>query len=71
MAKFTDLIKNLTEEKLNERVMVTSYRNTETLTRGEALNKYFEGAVVCDGCESERYFFIVTQLLEGHVHCYD
>lgn len=71
MNKFTDLIKNLTEEKLNERVMVTCYNDTETLTRGEALDKYFEGAVECDGCESERYFSIVMQLLEGHVHCCD
>lgn len=71
MAKFTDLIKNLTEEKLSEQVMVTCYSDTEILTRRDALDKYFECTIMCQGCEAERYFNILIQLIEGHIQCYD
>lgn len=33
--------------------------------RKELLNHFLEGAIACEGAESERYFNIYTQLLSG------
>lgn len=58
-------MKRFTKKELAEKVTVTCYDRTETMTRGKALEKFFEGARYCDGCESERYWEVYGQLMEG------
>jgi len=60
-----------TRKELNQMVSVTCYGKTERMTRARALEKYSEGASVCDGSEAERYSNIVMQLLDGETECYD
>lgn len=46
-------------------VKVTCYGRTETMARSKALEKYFEGMMMCDGSEKERYTNIYCQLQQG------
>ena len=64
-------MKQLTKKQLNEQVQVTCYGKTETMRRKDAIDKFYEGARCCDGCESERYFNIYQQLMDGEMHAYD
>ena len=52
-------------------VSVTCYNQTECLTRQEALDKYYEAMVCCEGSERDRYLQIYTQLIDGCTDCYD
>jgi hypothetical protein len=58
-------MKKFTKKQLNEKVKVTCYRQTETMTRQEAINEYYEGMLCCEGSEGERYTKIYFQLMEG------
>lgn len=44
---------------------MTCYGKTETMTREEAIDEYYEGMMCCDGSEAERYQTIYCQLMEG------
>lgn len=61
----------LTVQKLSEQVEVTCYRQTETMTRREAMEKYYEGMKHSEGSEHERYETIFFQLLEGRMTATD
>ena len=61
----------LTTNKLNETVYVECYNIQNTMTRREALEKYYEGMKCSDGSEHERYESIFFQLLEGYIECSD
>lgn len=56
----------LQANKLNEKVKVTCYRETETMTRRKALEFYYDGMKNSEGSEHERYETIFFQLLEGY-----
>ena len=58
---------DLSASKLAEQVTVTCYRQTKTMTRGEAIAFYSEGMQCCDpgSSEHERYETIYWRLLEG------
>ena len=57
----------LTKKQMAEQVTVTCYRQTETMTRKEAIDFYREGMMSCDPGSSEcgRYTSIFFQLMEG------
>lgn len=57
----------LTRQQMVEQVTVTCYRQTETMTRREALAKYKEGMQCCDpgSSEHERYETIYWRLMDG------
>lgn len=57
----------LTKEQMNEKVTITCYRKTDTMTRREALDFYAEGMMCCDAGSSEcaRYATICNQLMAG------
>ena len=57
--------------RLDEKVTVTCYGVTETKTRKEALEEYYEGMKCSEGAEHERYETIFFQLLEGYTECSD
>lgn len=63
----------LSKQQLAEKVRITCYRKTETMTRKKAINYYQEGIVCCDpgSSECERYTTIVSQLLEGKTEVSD
>ena len=63
--------KQLTKKQLNEKVQITCYGKTETMRRGDAIDFYLEGARCCEGCESERYFNIYCDLIDGAMVCSD
>lgn len=52
-------------------VTITCYGKKETMPRQQAIAKYREGYMVCDGSERERYAAIYFQLIEGKAECYD
>ena len=58
-------MKHFTKKQLQEKVSVTCYNNTETMTRGEAIDEFYEGMMCCEGSEAERYTTIYFQLMEG------
>ena len=62
---------NLSQSKLNEKVTVTCYNQTETMTRRKALEEYYEGMLCSEGSEHERYETIFFQLMEGKKVCSD
>lgn len=45
---------------------VTCYRKTETMTREQAIDKYYEGMMCCEGSERDRYTNIYCQLMDGY-----
>ena len=64
-------MKRLTKKQLDEKVKITCYRQTETMTRRDAIEEYYEGMMCCDGSEAERYTTIYCQLMEGLKVCSD
>ena len=52
-------------------MQITCYGKTETMRRGDAIDFYLEGARCCEGCESERYFNIYCDLIDGAMVCSD
>ena len=57
--------------RLDEKVSVTCYNMTETLTRRAALEKYRDCMRNSEGSEHERYETIFFQLLEGAMEASD
>lgn len=64
-------MKRFTKKQLQEKVKVTCYNQTETMTRGEAIDEYYEGMMCCDGSERERYTKIYYELMEGYTEVSD
>ncbi len=58
-------MRQFTKKQLAQQVTVTCYGHKETMTREQAIDKYYEGMMVCDGSEAERYQTIYCQLMEG------
>ena len=56
---------------LDDIVTVTCYNQTERMTRREALKKYYDGMICCEGSERDRYTQIYSQLMSGQMDCYD
>lgn len=56
---------------LEDQVKVTCYGKTETMSRKDALEKYYDGMRNSEGAENERYQRIFFQLMEGHTECAD
>ena len=52
-------------------VTIICYRKKERMERKEALAKYLEGMMCCDGSERDRYTNIYCQLIEGRTLCSD
>ena len=65
------IMNGLALNKLNEKVTTTCYNKTETKTRREALEKYYNFMKHSEGSEHERYETIFFQLLEGYIECSD
>lgn len=55
----------LTEKQMNESVKIICYRRLETMKRKDAIDKYFEAMMECEGSEAERYKNIYCQLMLG------
>lgn len=64
-------MKQLTKKQLKEVVTVICYGRMEHMTREQAIDKYYEGMVCCEGCERDRYTEIYCQLAEGKKICMD
>lgn len=62
---------DLSVSKLAEKVEVTCYRKTKTMTRREAIAFYYEGMKNSEGSEHERYETIFFQLMEGRMTASD
>lgn len=55
-----------------EPIRITCYRRTEEwLDRNNAMSFYYEGVMMCDGCERDRYTDIFMQLGAGCMDCTD
>ena len=63
----------LTEAQMREKVTITCYRETETMTRRKAIRFYRTGMMSCDpgSSECERYTTIYCQLTSGCMECSD
>lgn len=59
-------MRTFTKKELAEQVTVTCYRKTETMTREQAIDKYYEGMMCCEGSERDRYTNIYCQLMDGY-----
>ncbi len=62
---------DLSKSKLSERVTITCYNQTETMTRREALELYYDAMRNTEGSERERYESIFFQLMDGENVCTD
>ena len=53
-------------------IKVICYGKTELWEdRNEAMQEYYEGAMVCEGSERDRYLTVYSQLAEGKMLCTD
>lgn len=59
------------QDPLKEEVTVYCYGEAETTTRGDAITKYYNFSISCEGAERDRYLSILAQLLRGDAECYD
>lgn len=64
-------MRQFTKKQLRQQVTVTCYGQKETMNREEAIDKYYEGMIVCDGSEAERYQSIYCQLMDGETEVSD
>lgn len=64
-------MKHFTKKELKQEVTVTCYGQTETMTREEAIDEYYEGMMCCEGSEGERYKSIYCQLMNGDTNVSD
>lgn len=64
-------MKNFTKKELKQKVKIICYRQMEIMTREEAINKYEEGMMCCEGSERDRYTNIYCQLISGMKTCSD
>ena len=55
----------------NNIVTIHCYNQVEKMKRNEAIEKYMDGMLCCEGSEKERYTNIYLQLIEGKSVCYD
>ena len=62
---------NIQWPSINDEVVIVCYGKTEKMSRRDAMIKYHEGMVCCDGSERERYTNIFLELLEGRKVCSD
>ena len=51
--------------RINDKVEVTCYGKTKVWRRQEAMDFFLQGALECDGAESERYLAIYGRLRAG------
>lgn len=51
--------------RINDKVEVTCYGETKVWRRQEAMDFFLEGALTCEGAESERYLRIYGRLHAG------
>ena len=58
-------MRQLTKRQLAERVTVTCYGEKESITREQAIDKYYDAMIYCEGSERDRYMAIYCQLIEG------
>ena len=52
-------------KRVNDKVEVTCYGTKKVWRRQEAMDFFLEGALACDGAESERYLAIYGSLKAG------
>ena len=57
--------------QMDDKVTITCYGKTRTMTRKDAIQFYMEGMCECDGSERERYTSIYCQLVSGQKVCSD
>lgn len=57
--------------KKKDMVRIICYNQVERMERKDALDKYLEGMMMCDGSERERYASIYSQLMAGYQTCSD
>ena len=48
-----------------DKVTITCYGKTEVMERKDAINKYLEGMMCCEGSERDRYTNIYLVLISG------
>lgn len=61
----------MTNPKWKDKVSVTCYGQTKTMTRRQAVAKYYEAMQCSEGSERDRYCAIYFQLLDGETECSD
>ena len=54
-----------------DKVTITCYGRKESLLRADAIRKYQEGMMCCEGSERERYTNIYIQLISGQENIKD
>lgn len=64
-------MKQLTKKQMKEFVTIICYGQPEIMRRDEAIDKYYEGMICCEGSERDRYMEIYFQLMEGNKVCKD
>lgn len=55
----------LKKENRVDMVTIVGYYKTEVLSREEAINKYLEGMMACEGSEQESYADVYCKLMTG------
>ena len=56
---------------MNDTVTVICYNKKETMSRKEAIKKYEEGMLCCEGSERDRYTNVYLDLISGKTVCTD
>lgn len=64
-------MKQLTKKQMQDFVTIICYGQPEIMRRDEAIDKYYEGMMCCEGSERERYANIYCQLMAGEKECFD
>ena len=52
-------------------VTIICYGETKQMERAEAIKKFSEGVLCCEGSEQGRYANILAELLQGYTTCTD
>ena len=68
MGKYTTI---KSKGKANDIVTIQCYNQIEKMKRKDAILKYYEAMVCCEGSEAERYTNIYCQLIAGETVCND
>lgn len=64
-------MKQLTKKQMQDFVTIVCYGQPEIMRRDEAIEKYYEGMMYCEGSERDRYTNIYCQLVRGDKVCQD
>lgn len=64
-------MKQLTKKQMQDFVTIICYGQPEIMRRDDAIDKYYEGMMCCEGSERDRYCNIYFQLMEGKKVCVD